>query len=47
MLNLIEEKSGKSLEHIGMGKFPERKTNGSGSKINNRQMGPHKIEKLL
>jgi hypothetical protein len=29
------------------GKVPEENTNGLYSKINNRQMGPHKIAKLL
>jgi hypothetical protein len=34
-LKLIEEKVGKSLEHISTGeKSPEPNTNGSGSKIN-------------
>jgi hypothetical protein len=35
MLNLIEEKVGKNIEHIGTGKkIPEQKTNGSCSKVN-------------
>jgi hypothetical protein len=46
-LNLIEEKVGKSLKHMDMGKFPELNTNGLHSKITNQQMGPHKIAKLL
>jgi hypothetical protein len=33
-LNLTEEKMRKSLKLIGMGKFPEKNTNGSDSKIN-------------
>ena len=49
--NLIEEKVGKSLEHIvhggGVGGVPEQKTNGLCSKIKNRQMKSHKIAKLL
>jgi hypothetical protein len=32
-LNLIENKVGKSLEHIGTGRFPKKNTNGPGSKI--------------
>jgi hypothetical protein len=35
-LKLIEEKLGKSIEHISRGdNFPQQNTNGSGSKINN------------
>jgi hypothetical protein len=35
-LNLIEEKMGNCLEHIGKGKkIPEQNTNGFGNKINN------------
>ena len=34
---------GESLEHKDMEKFPEENTNGLCYKINNRQMGPHKI----
>jgi hypothetical protein len=33
--------------HGHTGKFPEQKTNGSYSKIKNRQMEPHIIAKLL
>ena len=33
--------------HGHRGKFPEQNTNGLWFKINNRQMGPHKIAKLL
>ena len=33
--------------HGHKGNFPEKKTNDLFSKINNRQMGPHKIIKLL
>jgi hypothetical protein len=36
---------GKSLKHRG--KIPEQNTNGLCSQINNRQIGPHKIAKLL
>jgi len=47
-LKLIEEKVGKNLEHMGIGKnFPEQNTNGLCSKIKNQQMGSHKIAKLL
>jgi hypothetical protein len=43
-----QEKVGKSLEDMGnRGKFPEQNNNGLCSKIKNRQMGPHKITKLL
>jgi hypothetical protein len=46
-LNLIEEKVGKNLKHIGSGEiFPEQNTNDPSSKINYRQIGPHKLEKL-
>jgi len=34
-LNPIEEKMGKILKLIGMGKFPKPNSNGSGSKIKN------------
>ena len=44
-LKLIEEKVGKSLEV--MGKIPEQNSNGLCCKIENQQMGPHKIAKLL
>jgi len=48
ILNLIEEKVAKSVKHINTGKnFLELNTNGSGSKINHRQMRSHKIEMLL
>ena len=33
--------------HQHRGNFPEQNTNGSCSKINNLQIGPHKIAKLL
>ena len=33
--------------HGHRGKFPEQNTNGLYSKINNQQIGPHKITKLL
>jgi hypothetical protein len=46
-LKLIEEKVGKSLEHMDMGKFPVQNTNGLCSKIKTQQMGHHKIAKLL
>jgi hypothetical protein len=40
-----------SWEELGThgyrGKLPEQNTNGLYSKINNRQIGPHKIVKLL
>jgi len=45
-LKLIEERVGKSLKYMGMGKFPEENTNGLCSKIKNRQMGSHKAIKL-
>jgi hypothetical protein len=35
------------LEHMEMGNFPAQNINGSGSKINNWQTGPHETEKLL
>jgi hypothetical protein len=45
---LIEEKVGKSLEHMSTGgKVPEQTSNDLYSKIKNRQMGPHKITRLL
>jgi hypothetical protein len=34
-LNLIEEKVGKSLEHVDTGKFPEQNANSSCAKIKN------------
>ena len=47
-LKLIEEKVGESLEDMGTGgKIPEQKNNGLCCKIGNRQMGSHKIAKLL
>jgi hypothetical protein len=47
-LKLIEEKVGKSLKHMGTGgKIPEQSTNDLYCKIKKRQMGPHKIAKLL
>jgi hypothetical protein len=47
-LKLIQEKVGKIPEHMGTGEnFLNRKTKGLSSKINNRQMGLHKIAKLL
>ena len=45
-LKPIEEKVGKSLEHI-QEKLPEQNINGLFSKINNRPIGPYKIPKLL
>jgi hypothetical protein len=51
VLNLIEKKkSGKepdTLKHICTGENILQITNGLCSNINNRQMGPHKIAKLL
>ena len=45
-MKLIEEKVGKSLEHMDTGeKFLN--TNGLCCKIKNPQMGPYKIAKLL
>ena len=47
-LKLIEEKVGKNLEHMGTKeKISEQNTNSFFSKINNQQMGPHKIVKFL
>jgi hypothetical protein len=46
-LKLREEKVGKSLEDGHRGKIPEQNTNGLCCKIKNRQMGRHKIAKLL
>ena len=47
-LKLIEEKVGKSLEDIGtVGKFLNRTSMACAARIKNRQMGPHKIAKLL
>jgi hypothetical protein len=40
--------SGEELQRYGhRGKIPEQNTNGFCCKIKNRQMGPHKIAKLL
>ena len=47
ILKLVEEKVGKSLEHMDRGKIPEQNTDGLDSEINNQKMGPHKIAKLL
>jgi hypothetical protein len=47
MLNLIEKKVRKSLEHIrNWENFLEQNINGSHSKINS-QMGPYETEKVL
>jgi hypothetical protein len=50
-LRLMEEKVGKSPVHPRTyghrESFPEQNTNGLCSKINSRQMGSHKSEKLL
>jgi hypothetical protein len=46
-LKFIEEKEGKSLEYMGMGKIPEQNSSGLCCKIKNQQMGPQKIAKLL
>ena len=47
-LKLIGEKVGKSLEHMDIGKiFQNRIPMDLCSKINNIQMGPHKIAMLL
>ena len=48
-VKLIEEKVGKSLEDMGLGeKFLNRTAMACAvCKIENRQMGPHKIAKLL
>ena len=47
-LKLIEEKVGKTLKDMGTGgKIPEQNSSGLGCKIENQQMGPHKIAKLL
>jgi hypothetical protein len=47
-LKLIEGKVGKSIEDMGTGeKIPKQNSNGLCCKIENRQMGPHKIAKLL
>jgi hypothetical protein len=44
----IEEKEGEIFEDMGTGeKNPEQNINGFCCKIKNRQMGPHKIAKLL
>jgi hypothetical protein len=48
ILNLIEEKVGKSLEYLGTREiFLNRNTSDAGSKINICQMGAHEIEKIL
>jgi hypothetical protein len=48
ILKLIVEKVGESLKDMGTGeKIPEQNRNGVCCKIENRQMGPHKIAKLL
>ena len=40
--------SGEKPQRYGhRGKIPEQNSNGLGCKIKNRQMGPHKIAKLL
>ena len=47
-LKFIEEKVGITLEDMGTGeKIPKQNSNGVCCKIKNRQMGPHKIAKLL
>jgi hypothetical protein len=46
-LNLIEENKGKSSNNWAQRKLPEQNTSGLCAKINNQQMGPYKIEKLL
>jgi hypothetical protein len=47
-LKLTEEKVGEEPQRYGhRGKIPEQNTNGLCCKIKNRQMGPHKIAKLL
>jgi hypothetical protein len=42
-----KESGEKSRTHGHRGKVPEQNSNGLCSKIKNRQMGPHKIAKLL
>ena len=47
-LKFIEEKVGKTLKDMGTGqKNLKQNSNGLCCKIKNRQMGPHKIAKLL
>ena len=47
-LKVKEEKVEKSLEDMGTGKkISKQNSNGLCCKIKNRQMGPHKIAKLL
>ena len=46
-LKSIEENMGKSLKNMDTGKIPELNSNGLCCKVKNRQMGPHKIAKLL
>ena len=45
-INRIESRE-EPETHGHRGNFPEQKTNGFCSKINNRQTGPHKIAKSL
>jgi hypothetical protein len=48
ILKFIEEKVEKNLEDMGTGeKNPKQNSNGLCLKIKNRQMGPHKVAKLL
>jgi hypothetical protein len=42
-LKLIEEKEGKSLEHMGTGEISSTEHQSLCSKIKNRQVGPYKI----
>ena len=46
-LKLIEEKWGKASKMWAQGKIPEQNNNDLCCKIEDRQMGPHKIAKLL
>ena len=47
-LKLLDEKAEKTLEHIGTGKkFSEQHTNGSSSKVKDKQMGLNEIAKFL
>jgi hypothetical protein len=46
-LKFIEEKVGETLEDMGTGENPIQNSNGLCYKIKNRQVGPHKNEKLL
>jgi hypothetical protein len=46
-LKLIEEKVGKNLKHMGTGEKFLNRTLMAYAKINYRNMGPHKIAKLL